>query len=188
MIAIAERKQNIDLAEVVQGAGVEMKSRGGRSVGHCPFHTEKTPSFYVFPDNRFKCFGCGESGDSIDFVQKYHGVDFKTALQILGIDRQNRTITPEIKRQIKQRKHRAALVERFRRWEVEKSNELGLLIRCTYKVMRSWKSIEDLERGGGILHPLPFYEYFMDILCSSDDEAKFQFYKNEATNGELQPC
>ena len=185
---ISDLKNNIDLASYVQGAGVEMKSRGGRSVGHCPFHTEKTPSFYVFPGNRFKCFGCGESGDSIDFVQKYHGVDFKTALQILGINTRRQEITPKVRKQINQRKQRAELVEAFRRWEVKKSNELGLLIRATYKVMRSWKSIQDLERGGGILHPLPFYEHCMEILCSGDDRAKFQIYKNEANNGEFQPC
>ena len=58
----------------------------------CPFHHEKTPSFYV--DDRegyYKCFGCGEGGDVIKFIQKKHSCDFKQAIdllcEMLGIDK-----------------------------------------------------------------------------------------------------
>lgn len=53
----------------------------------CPFHNEKTPSFTVFADNkRFKCFGCGEQGSVIDFVEKIEDLDFYNALQKLNDD------------------------------------------------------------------------------------------------------
>ena len=58
----------------------------------CPFHHEKTPSFYV--DDRegyYKCFGCGEGGDVIKFIQQKHSCDFKQAIdllcEMLGIDK-----------------------------------------------------------------------------------------------------
>jgi DNA primase len=102
---ISELKQDIDLASVVTDSGVELKRSGTRHVGLCPFHDEKTPSLFIFPDNHFKCFGCGEHGDCIDFVQKLHGLSFKDALKHLGIE-QGR-ITPEVKRNIERRKRRA---------------------------------------------------------------------------------
>ena len=97
---IAPIKQNIDLVAIVEGAGCKLKKQGNRYVGLCPFmdHDDRNPSFYIFPDNRFKCFGCRESGDSIDFVQKLNGLSFKDTLKHLEIEQG--TITPEIKKDI----------------------------------------------------------------------------------------
>ncbi|MET0420937.1 MAG: DNA primase [Acidimicrobiia bacterium] len=53
--------------------------------GLCPFHAEKTPSFYVSPDvGRYKCFGCGESGDAITFVREVEHLDFVDAVERLA--------------------------------------------------------------------------------------------------------
>lgn len=49
----------------------------------CPFHNERTGSFKIFPDNHFKCFGCGEHGDVIDYIQKIHQMTFKEAVRFL---------------------------------------------------------------------------------------------------------
>lgn len=52
----------------------------------CPFHNEKTPSFFVSPDRAsFYCFGCGAKGDIFSFVEKFEGVDFYGALKILAL-------------------------------------------------------------------------------------------------------
>ncbi len=62
------RAKEFSLKELYQG---ELRESGGRLMGLCPFHEEKTPSFVIFEDqNRFHCFGCGADGDSVDFVQK----------------------------------------------------------------------------------------------------------------------
>ncbi|MGA1847159.1 DNA primase [Deferribacter abyssi] len=64
---------------------VELKKTGKNYRGLCPFHTEKTPSFYVSEDKGvFHCFGCGVSGNAISFVMKYHGYDFIDAIKYLG--------------------------------------------------------------------------------------------------------
>jgi len=49
----------------------------------CPFHDEKTPSFFIYPENSYYCFGCGVSGNAIDFVMKALGHSFKDACVIL---------------------------------------------------------------------------------------------------------
>ena len=75
------------MAEVVRAAGVVLKNGGGgRQVGLCPFHAEKSGSFTVYPENSFYCFGCGAGGDAAEFVMKFYGVDFPEALRQLGVE------------------------------------------------------------------------------------------------------
>lgn len=66
---------------------LNLKRKGSNKyVACCPFHNEKTPSFTVFTKTQtYKCFGCGEHGDVINFVQKIEGTDFKGALKILDL-------------------------------------------------------------------------------------------------------
>jgi len=65
---------------------IPLKNRhGNRFVAQCPFHNERTPSFYVNDTKGiFKCFGCGEAGDAISFVQKYKQIDYNESLQLLA--------------------------------------------------------------------------------------------------------
>lgn len=64
---------------------VELKKTGKNHRGLCPFHTEKTPSFYVSEEKSvFHCFGCGASGNAISFVMKYFGYDFVDAINFLS--------------------------------------------------------------------------------------------------------
>lgn len=73
---------------------VKLKKSGKSLKGLCPFHTEKTPSFFVNTQGGyFYCFGCGKGGDVITFIQYIENVDFKDAVEILarksGIDVKN---------------------------------------------------------------------------------------------------
>lgn len=64
---------------------VQLKKRGRTFVCNCPFHSEKTPSFTVFPDTQsFYCFGCGAGGDVITFVMKAENLDFLEAVKLLA--------------------------------------------------------------------------------------------------------
>ncbi|MFP4380651.1 MAG: DNA primase [Candidatus Sumerlaeia bacterium] len=73
-----------DIEDVVSQY-VELKPAGARMKACCPFHQEKTPSFYIHPGMQiFKCFGCGMGGDVITFIREIERVDFREALEILA--------------------------------------------------------------------------------------------------------
>ncbi|HKS92899.1 MAG TPA: CHC2 zinc finger domain-containing protein, partial [Tepidiformaceae bacterium] len=85
MDVVDEIKRRVDLVEYI-GRSTRLQKSGRNFRGLCPFHTEKTPSFYVFTDRgTWRCFGsCGEGGDLFSFVQKRDGVEFKEALRELA--------------------------------------------------------------------------------------------------------
>lgn len=85
---IANVKEAYDIVDYIESSGVSLKSSGSKYTGLCPFHNEKTPSFYV--DTHFqsyKCFGCGVGGDILSYVQEHHSLDFKEALTVLAQDK-----------------------------------------------------------------------------------------------------
>ncbi|MGI6167905.1 MAG: DNA primase [Eubacteriales bacterium] len=81
---IEEIAQRNDILEVV-GSYVRLQRSGSTFKGLCPFHSEKTPSFTIFPaDNSFYCFGCGAGGDVITFIMKAENLDFSAAAEYLA--------------------------------------------------------------------------------------------------------
>jgi DNA primase len=86
-IDVAEVRRRHPIDEVVTAAGVELRRSGTGFMGCCPFHDDSTASLSVcgVPD-RFHCFGCGASGDVIDFVQRHAGVGFRRAVELLDSD------------------------------------------------------------------------------------------------------
>jgi DNA primase len=84
MSQIREVKEATDIAEII-GSRLSLQRAGSYMRGLCPFHGEKSPSFFVDESmQRFKCFGCGESGDVITFLEKYDGMTFAEALEDLA--------------------------------------------------------------------------------------------------------
>lgn len=79
-----EIRSRNDIVEVI-GALVPLKRKGRNYQGLCPFHPEKTPSFYVDPATQsFKCFGCGASGDVFTFIERYENMTFVEAAEFLA--------------------------------------------------------------------------------------------------------
>ena len=71
--------------EEVIGEFVSLKKRGGNHIGCCPFHNEKTPSFYVSPSKGiYKCFGCGKSGNAVGFLMEHEHYTYPEALRYLA--------------------------------------------------------------------------------------------------------
>src|SRR3954467_1676007 len=76
-------KAATDIVALVE-AYTRLRKSGSRYTGLCPFHQERTPSFGVSPERgTFKCFGCGEGGDAISFVEKHENLDFVGAIEWL---------------------------------------------------------------------------------------------------------
>lgn len=81
---VKEIKSRANLVDVVQDF-VKLKKQGANYLGICPFHTEKTGSFTVSPAKQiYKCFGCGKSGDSIQFLIEHEKWEFLKAVEWLG--------------------------------------------------------------------------------------------------------
>lgn len=73
-----------DIVDLV-GSYVQLKRAGSAFRSNCPFHQEKTPSFYVTPSTqRYHCFGCGAGGDAISFVREYENLPFVEAIRKLA--------------------------------------------------------------------------------------------------------
>ena len=71
--------------ESLIGSYVSLKRAGSNLKGLCPFHSEKTPSFTVYPaDNSFYCFGCGVGGNAITFVRQIEHLDYPDAVEFLA--------------------------------------------------------------------------------------------------------
>ncbi len=71
--------------DVVIGSYVKLDKAGKSYKAKCPFHNEKSPSFFVSPDRGgYYCFGCGAKGDIFSFVEQFEGLDFRGALKILA--------------------------------------------------------------------------------------------------------
>lgn len=88
-----------DITDVI-GSYVSLKRAGSNMSGLCPFHSEKSPSFTVFPATKsFYCFGCGAGGDVITFIKKAENIDYPSAVEFLAA-RAGITI-PEDKKYVK---------------------------------------------------------------------------------------
>ena len=92
----------LDTAQIVDVVSdfVSLKRRGANWVACCPFHNEKTPSFYVSPSKGiYKCFGCGKAGSAVGFVMEHEHCSYNEALRYLAkkyhIEIQEEELTPE---------------------------------------------------------------------------------------------
>jgi hypothetical protein len=82
-----EIKQKVSILDVIDKYGLDPpKQKRNKYYILCPFHEEKTPSFVVFPDGGWKCFGCGASGDVVDFVAKMESISISEAVKKIKKD------------------------------------------------------------------------------------------------------
>jgi DNA primase len=114
--SIERVKDAIDMVELV-GARTELRRAGGRMVGLCPFHDERTPSFSVNVEQKlYHCFGCGEGGDAIGFVQQTEALDFPGAVEFLatryGVELKREEEDPQAEERRRTRERLLKLVER----------------------------------------------------------------------------
>jgi hypothetical protein len=147
-----------DLAATV----TELRPAGpGRLRGLCPFHSERSPSFFVFEArDRWRCFGCNEGGDAVDFVRRTRGCGYREALKLLGRDDPKATAAT-LRELARKRRERAQAEWRER----EVAWTLGNAIRIAHGVLRR-ATPENLDDFALILQELPTLEHQHQILIA----------------------
>lgn len=173
-----EVKEKSDIADVANAIGLNL-NRHNKCL--CPFHNEKTPSFSVCSKRQlFKCFSCGQSGDSIALVSKIKGLSsYESSLYIdeilnLGIQIKDNKSTFNNKKikdnkgdKISNYNNSKVIIEAFKKWE---NNTFILLSDYRrYLVEKNDEETADM---------LCEIDYYLDIFTSNDIEEKLVFYKN----------
>lgn len=104
-------KARVSILDLLETDGMQPRRSGANFIVCCPFHEERTGSFTIFPDGGYQCFGCGESGDVISYVQRSRGLSFPEAAQLLQDRAGIAPIAPPMTRAAVKRKAHAMSAE-----------------------------------------------------------------------------
>jgi len=180
-LSIEYLKSAIPLATVI-GSIIELHN----GKGLCPFHADRNPSLSI-KGERFRCFACGEHGDVIDFIKKYHHLDTGGAIKMLATKAgiKSGTITPServaMQRERSKRERRAALVAVLDRWIREQRDTIAPLLRGTRQLLTrgiSYKTAVTL--GAKFFDDYAYIEHIHDEILAKDDRAaQLHLYKME---------
>ena len=180
--------EKTDIVEVI-GEDVTLRKSGTRYVGLCPFHNEKSGSFYVFPHTgTFKCFGCGEGGDVIHFVEKRNNMTFVEAVKTLAqrahveIEEQEESVEAKQKRL-----HREALwiankqvADFYRKQFLQSKEAQDYAYHRWGKEYCTLKEIGYAPKDGHALQRLPVKPEFLKELGLLN-RGGYDFYQNRIT-------
>lgn len=104
MIDVQGLRDRVDIVEIVRRYVPALRKSGSEWEACCPFHEERTASFYVSPSKQFvHCFGCGAHHDVVGFLMRIEGCDFKAAVERLGA----RDFAPTVVREAQRERNRA---------------------------------------------------------------------------------
>ena len=161
----------------------------------CPFHPEHDPSLHVYNDG-FKCFGCGEAGDGISFVSKLYDLKpidaAKTIAERFNIPvKDAKDMTTQEKRELvkakKQWGQEKELSEAFKQWEREAVTRVSLLAEKTRLVFQR-KGVYVDKNLLTLIHMLPLFDHWLEILQGNSLEEKDMLYNNEEFQRWCFPC
>lgn len=151
-------RNTLDIEDVACRYGVEVKHRKAS----CPFHSDRTPSM-GFKNGRFKCFGCGESGDAVDLVAKLYGTSLREAAARLNADYNLRLTfeSPISTNEVNAAKRRQTLKAAW----AERALEIS-------SAMRRYVDIRRMKEGW----VESTAQYVIDEWTYSDDDKRMELY------------
>ncbi len=155
----------------------------------CPFHQDRNPSLHIYQDG-FKCFGCGEHGDSVDFVAKLYNLQPLEAARLIADKFGFPVDTKPLSREDKLRFARVK-VERLREKQLRDGFEnwtrlAGQQVRALAEAIRLVMEDKGLDIDDDLLplvHKLPLFEYWADILTEGTLEEKVMLFRNSDFRG-----
>jgi len=172
--------QKPDILSVVE-SHVVLRKAGQTYRGACPFHDERSPSFFVNPQRQsFHCFGCGAHGDAIDFVQRINNCDFRSALRILGMNGKPLTPDPKAKRQ-------RELMAAFKAWRDEFFFRLSDEFRHLLFIREQIQSFPNVSEETAWAFAektalMAQIEYKLDLLLTGNKETAFNLFLEDKGN------
>ena len=169
-------KQSVTTRQAASFYGIRV---GRNGMVCCPFHNDRTPSMKV--DSRFYCFGCGASGDVIDFAALLHGLGKREAAVRLAEDfgvsyEKSGNAPPDRKRHNRSQPRQKSAEQRF-----QETERYCFRVLCDYlRLLEHWKTAHAPQPQDAIWHPLfvealqriSYTEYLLDILLYGEIEEK----------------
>lgn len=172
----------IALLEMLVREGIEIRKSGRVYKALCPFHSEKTPSFVIWPDSgRYKCFGCGVNGDAIQFLRNFKGLSFQEAAREAGLElTHNAKVDKEA---FSKEASKKVLKKQFFRW-------LRVFENALCKAYRELTNPANVPDGDDFVSLANYYadyylavqkiEHLLDILQFGTLEEKYLLFKEKS--------
>ena len=177
---IAHIKAALPLEAVLSDAGIHLE-RGKR---RCPFHDDRSPSF-TSRGEKWRCWACGEGGDVLDFVKKFHGLDTRGAIKMLA-DRAGISThrTPaDTRAAVQARQERGEREKTYRAWEKHKVDSMAALLWLYRQKEAQGFAEDELKVFAPLIHAMPEIEYtYETVFCTRDDTARRALFEEEYHN------
>jgi len=166
---MTESKPNI--TETIRNEGINFKQRGRDLWACCPFHLDKHPSMKINMEQQtFHCWGCGAHGDVIDFIQKFHNLDFKDALKYLGMKPGK---APQVD-PIRQRKRE--LLRDFEQWRRDRYQGICDEFNAVWHALRRCKNMDEIGELSEVMCELGPMEDTINTLAGKNEGAIYEIY------------
>ena len=174
-----ECRERVSARDAAQRYGIEV-NRYGKAL--CPFHSEKTPSM-SFRNGRFKCFGCGVSGDAINFTARLFGLTPLAAVERLNADFAlslplHRKQTAEEAREVERRMEIARAHKAFEEWRKALIYRLCEAFRLAHDALLNMEDLDELtEREALAIRTQTQIDHWLDILSGGTMDEKMQLFR-----------
>jgi DNA primase catalytic core len=167
----AVKKFAVDIVAVIEQY-IPLRKSGKYYRALCPFHSEKSPSFFVNADRQtFNCYGCDAHGDVVDFIQQYKKLSFKDALADIGLDASN--LPKPDSREMRKRE----AIRKFRAQCDKYHSDICTLIRTIWRAKQRCKTEADIEAIAYYYHKESTWNDHLDILEDGTDEQRYQLFR-----------